>query len=278
MYYEVYLDVLFVVNGIMDYFLLRLVNRLLHGSATPGRSLLGACIGAVGVCITVFCPCGRIWNTLLVYVVMNTIMVRFGCDLKQIRMLIKGVLLLYIAGFLLGGAMQLLIRLTGTKGMRMFILSGTGSYLVLMALIKAYTRSERTEKQTYKIQLYANGKCKEGTAFLDTGNCLKDSASGRPVCVGQIQILDELLEADTRKQLDDFWEGKIGGGDFGNLQPHFLPFTSLGCARGLALCVTLDCLCLENDKIHKVIARPVIAFSRENSSFLGNYQMILNQI
>lgn len=83
MYYEVYLDVLFVVNGIMDYFLLRLVNRLLHGSATPGRSLLGAFIGAAGVCMLVLVPGSRVLNTILVHVVINTIMVRFGCNLKK---------------------------------------------------------------------------------------------------------------------------------------------------------------------------------------------------
>lgn len=276
MYYEVYLDVLFVLNGIMDYFLLRLVNRLLHGSATPGRCLWGAVIGAVGICIVTLYPGSRMLNTLLVHVVLNTIMVRFGCNLRKKRILIKGVFLLYAAAFLLGGAMQLLLRLTGTKGTRMFVIWGTAGYLILKAGIRAYAHSEETGRRTYRIQVYINGKCQEGTALLDTGNGLLDSVTGKPVCVGSVQMLDGLLTEETRKQLEEFWEGNITEGDFGKMHPHFLPFTSLGCARGLALAVTADYLCLEGQKIHKVIARPVIAFSRENSSFQGDYQMILH--
>ncbi|MBS6196020.1 MAG: sigma-E processing peptidase SpoIIGA [Clostridiales bacterium] len=276
MYYEVYLDVFFVLNGTMDYFLLRLVNRLLHGSATPGRSLLGALAGAAGACIPVIFPGNRFLNTILVHVIINTIMVRFGCNLKKIRVLIKGVFLLYAAAFLLGGMMQLLKTFTGTEGICIFLATAAVSQLILTVGLRAYIRGEKREKQTYRILLYADGKCKEGTALLDTGNSLTDPASGKPVSVGTIQMLDGLLPEETRKQLEDFWEGKISKGDFGNLNPHFLPFTSLGRARGIALAVTLDYLCMEGREIHKVITRPVIAFSRENSSFLGDYQMILH--
>ena len=56
---------------------------------------------------------------------------------------------------------------------------------------------------------------------------------------------------------------------FEKLNPHFIPFTSLGCAGGLALAVTMDYLCLENQKVHKVIIRPVIAFSGKIIPFPG---------
>lgn len=190
--------------------------------------------------------------------------------------MIKGVFLLYAAAFLLGGLMQFLRRFTGTEGTRMFLFSGTASYVILAAGLRAYTRSEKKENQTYRILVYANGKCKEGTALLDTGNSLTDPVSGKPVSVGTMQMLDGLLTEETREQMENFWKGRTMEGDFGKMNPHFLPFTSLGCTRGIALAVTMDYLCLEGREIHKVITRPVIAFSRENGSFSGNYQMILN--
>ena len=61
-----------------------------------------------------------------------------------------------------------------------------------------------------------------------------------------------------------------------SLHPHFLPFSSVGCPHGTALAVTLDYLCVEGLEVHKVIPRPVIAFPRENSSFSGDYQVILH--
>ena len=44
MYYEFYIDVFFVVNLVMDFLLLRLVNRVLKGTATPLSSLAGAAL------------------------------------------------------------------------------------------------------------------------------------------------------------------------------------------------------------------------------------------
>lgn len=276
MYYEVFIDVLFVLNGIMDFFLLRLVNRLLHSSATLWRSFLGACIGAAGICLLALSPVSRVLNTILVHVVINTMMVRFGCKLNKIRELVKGVLLLYAASFLLGGLLTFLQRMTGTRGVRMFILLGTISYLFLAAGIRAYARSEKKADRTYKVWLYMNGKCKEGTALFDTGNSLTDPVSGKPVCVGTLRLMEELLPAATVEHLEAFWDGKAKEWDFGTLHPHFIPFSSLGCSQGLALAVTLDYLCLEGRKIHKVITRPVIAFSRESSSFGKDCQIILH--
>ena len=275
MYYEIFIDVLFTMNYVMDFFLLRLVNRLLHSSATLGRSLLGAFIGAGGICLLALRPGSRMMNTILVHVVINTLMVKFGCKLSKIRELLRGVLVLYTASFLLGGMIMLIRKYAGTWGIQVFLLSGTISYLFLAAGIRVYTRSEKKADRMYKVRLYANGKCKEETAFLDTGNRLTDSVSGKPVCICNIDILKGLLEENTLRELEQFSSGLISG-NFGNLHPHFLPFISLGCSQGMVLAVTLDYLYLEGRNVHKIIRRPVIAVSGEHCPFSGDYQMILH--
>ena len=50
MYYEFYIDVFFVVNLVMDFFILQLVNRMILGAANPLRSLAGAVIGVMKNC------------------------------------------------------------------------------------------------------------------------------------------------------------------------------------------------------------------------------------
>jgi stage II sporulation protein GA (sporulation sigma-E factor processing peptidase) len=279
-YYEIFIDVLFAKNFIMDFFLLRLVNRLLHGSATLWRSLLGACMGAIGICLIAVCPGSRLLNTILVHVVVNTMMVRFGCNIKKSGDLFQGICLLYTAGFLSGGAMQLLLRYTGLRGVRIFILSGTISYLFLAASIRVYARAEKKADRSYTVRLYANGKCKEGMALMDTGNSLLDPLSGKPVSIVNMQMLEGLLSEKTRQQLENFLDGTVMDEEISDenisLYPHYIPFSSLGCAQGILMAVTLDYMCLESRKIHKVITSPVIAFSRENNSFCGDYQMILH--
>ncbi len=276
MYYEIWIDILFVVNAWIDFLLLRLVNYLLRGTATPFRSLIGACIGASVVCLLTFFPVSPIVNTLLVHVVGNTIMVRFGCNLKKIKKLCAGVLLLYGTTIFMGGFLQVLQNYVGVINIEGILLFGIVGYLLLIVGFRMYTKYIRKQENTYRAWLYANGKCKEITAFLDTGNHLCDPLSGKPVCIVQITMLEGLCSAKTIEHLQHFQDGMDFEEEITKLRPHYVPFSSLGCAGGMALAVTMDFLCLENQRIQRVITRPVIAFSGENSSFLGNYQMILH--
>ncbi|HIS26430.1 MAG TPA: sigma-E processing peptidase SpoIIGA [Candidatus Pullilachnospira intestinigallinarum] len=278
MYYEVFIDVLFVMNFVMDYFLLRLTCRLLGHSATWRRSLAGAAIGAAGICLPAIVPAGRLLNTILIHVVVNTIMVRFGCNLKKWREIAQGVLVLYGAGFLLGGMLLMLQRATGSRGVRAFFLLGTVSYMLLAAGIRVCSRAKRKRARIYRVWLYANGKCYEGFGLYDTGNQLWDPVCQKPVSIGDAVILNELFPSGVCQELRKFGEGEKPDNDalLCSLRPHFLPFRSVGCSRGTALAVTLDYLCVEGHKVHKVITRPVIAFSRESSSISGDYQVILH--
>ena len=276
MYYEVCLDVLFVLNMIMDFFLLRLVGLVLQKQVSRKRSLVGACLGAGGVCILILHPYNSLGNMILAYLVINTLMVRFGCNLKKIKDLLWGNILLYGVGFLMGGLVEFLWKMTGGTSVRIFFMIGGISYLILGTGLSVYEVYRKQTEKLFQFQLYANGKCKEGTALLDTGNSLKDTVSQKPVCIGETQLLEELLTEEMVKGLKNFSMGKESEVCFGSLNPRYIPFSSLGCSDGLAVAVTMDYLCLEGQKIHKVITHPVIAFSGKNNSFAGDYQMILH--
>ena len=275
MYYEVFLDVLFVMNLLMDYFLLRLTCRLIHSSATRWRSLLGALIGAVGICLIALWPGSRILNTILVHVVINTLMVRFGCNLKTVREILKGVLILYICSFLLGGMMLFWQSRMEMREIKIVLLAGSISYLFLAAGIRVYTRKEKKENCTYQVCLYEGDKSREGKALLDTGNGLTDPVSGKPVNVIRREMLNGLLADTILDSLEHFSE-KCPDEDFGNLSPHFVPFATLGCTGGLLVAITIDYLSLEIQGKNKIIFRPVVAFSDEGAVFPENYQMILH--
>lgn len=276
MYYEIWIDILFIVNAWIDFLLLRFVNYLLRGTATPIRSMVGACIGASVICLLICFPGTPIMNTLLVHVVGNTVMVRFGCKLKRIKKLCAGVLLLYGSAFLMGGFLQLIqkyVRGIPTEGI---LFLGVVGYLLMRFGAHVYTKYNMHQEHVFKVWIYANGKCKEASAFLDTGNQLRDPVSGKPVCIVESTLLESLCSAGTIHKLRHFQtEGEFSE-EILKLKPHYIPFTSLGCSEGMVLAVTIDFLCLENQRIQRVIAHPVIALSSENSSFFGNYQVILH--
>lgn len=261
MYYEIFIDVFFLINMVLDYFLLRIVNRFLKCSATRFRSFLGSILGALGVCLIIIWP-GKniILNTILVHVVINTIMVKFGCKIKNWRTLVQGILLLYAASFLCGGALMLLRQYTGPVGLKAFLFLSAISYLMITAGIQVYTYLKRRVSHIYDVVLYADGKYKEVKGLYDTGNRLKDPFSRKPVSIVDGSVARELFPSDA---IEEF-------------RPHYIPFKSVGCDHGVILTVTLSSMCLKGEGAELVIDHPVIALAQDSSSFSGDYQMILN--
>lgn len=228
MYYEVFLDVLILVNIWMDFFLLRLVNRLLSFGASIKRSILGACIGSAGVCVLLIYPYSRILNILLVHVVINTMMIRFGCGVKKIRELILGVFMLYVATFFIGGFLQYVQTIVDTYRIYIGMLLTAVCYGGVVLLHWYQEKISEKRDYTYIAHVYVNGKCKDVSAFLDNGNQLFDPINKKPVSIISGFAMEEILSAEQVKQLKKFQKGIDDYEVLQSLKPHYVQFRSLG--------------------------------------------------
>ncbi|MGI6010534.1 MAG: sigma-E processing peptidase SpoIIGA [Ruminococcus sp.] len=262
MYYEIFIDVFFVTNMVMDYFLLRLVSRILGCSATHLSSLAGGAFGALALSLTIAfgLPQRRFLNTILVHVVINTIMVKFGCKIKDWHKLLQGLLLLYLTSFLIGGVLSVIMRYFSRPGLWGFLFLAATSYLIITAAVLVYTRLKGKGTNLYEVVLYAGANCRKVTGFCDTGNRLRDSLTGKPVSVVEGRELKALLE----------------NGDLTPFYPRYIPFRSLGCDAGVILTVTLDSLTIKNGRKSRTVRHPVVALAKEGAAFMEGCQMILN--
>lgn len=279
MSYTIWLDVLFVNNLVMDYFLLRQITRICKGKAGCLVSLLGAAFGAAGYCCLILFPVGSPGNTILANMVINTFMVRFGCGLRKVKAILKGVIVLYMTGFLMGGMLQFMKRYAGLKTMSGLLLAGVSCHLTYATVLPVWLEKKKHSQIRYQVRMQRKDRQVAVTAFLDTGNRLVDPVVGEPVSIVRKEILEKLLDTVTWQELEQFQNGKMENGHGERLQelhPHFLTFSSLGCPSGLLTAVTLDTLYLENEEVHKIIHHPVVAFSVEDRSSFGDCQMILH--
>lgn len=78
MYHELYIDVFFLVNFMMDYLLLLLVRRMLKCSDTHGNICIGSILGSFLTCVTVGLPipCASvkyfIFHTIISFLMLKT--------------------------------------------------------------------------------------------------------------------------------------------------------------------------------------------------------------
>ena len=183
MQYEVYLDVLFLENMMMDFLILLAVKRVFPCSATYGSLLAGSFTGSLLTCIILFFPC-PVWSRyILLFFLVNSCMTAIGLKIRTFPVFLKAWLLLYLASFLLGGIMSWL-RLYFGKFFRMtsflFTLGICGFFLLYHGLL-FLKKLWKLQNHSYDVILTINGKDFHLKAFLDSGNHLSDPLTGKPV-------------------------------------------------------------------------------------------------
>lgn len=260
---ELYLDMIFLINLIMNYLLLRVVGKLLKCPPKRVRYLSGSMLGAFGVCLMLCLPIHRnLVNLLPVHMVTSTLMVKVGCKIKNVRMLVRGVFLLYMTAFLGGGMFFALYQSPAKLHLRTFLFFGVIFYELLMIFHTIYLKWKMAGNHYCEVTLYANEKSKKVRGLYDTGNRLTDPLSGKPVTVVDAEILREICGEHMEYQE--------------NLRPHFITYRAVGTPQGMLLAVTLEKMEVILDGQTYSIAQPVLALSEGNISFTQHYQLILN--
>lgn len=256
MYYELYVDIFFMVNFMMDTILLLIVKKMILCSVSYGRILLGAATGAMLTCVVATGLQGRTYlQWILFYGVINTLMLKTGLRIRWGRELLKGWIFLYIASFLLGGIF-LVFRPYLRVGSLFFLLAVLSYYLV-QGIWKILLLLTRRNHDYCEVELYLGEQSFRSKALIDTGNTLRDMVSGQPVNVIERQVVEQLTA-----------EGRP-------LRFRYILYHSIGKKEGIMPLIRLDRMKIIEGTHFKWIEYPLAAISEERLSE-ENYQVILN--
>ena len=255
MYYELYIDVFFLENFMMDVILLGVTGRMLKCSAPFGRIVLGAAAGAFLTCLIVCIPIPYApVKFILFHGLPGIAMIGTGLGIRGVREFVRAWVLLYICGFLTGGVFQFLgqyVRLGSffiiLAGLSFFAVSGIWSLLVYLA---------RQSHYRCQVILRNGARSRRVQALIDTGNCLKDDITGKPVSIIDKKVAEELYE----------------GNDITGIR--YIPYHSIGKAEGVMPLITLDGMYVCR-KEKEWIEKPLAAICEEDMT-ADRYEMILN--
>lgn len=278
MYYEVYIDLVFVTNLLMDYILLRFVGIMFRCRGSRKRYFLAAVTGALFSCLILYIPAkGNLLASILLHGVCAMTMVRIGFGLKKSGMLIKAMLLLYMAAFMCGGFWEVLTE-EDSLTLKTFLLFTAGTYFVLTAWSYLADSVQVRRKNIYPITLAYQGKIQSDYGFYDTGNLLLDPVSGMPVSVVEPEFLETMLSEEVVDKLKHLKEepGELKSTELASLKPHFLSYQTVGKEKGLMLAITLEDLCIHTPREVIHVPGPVFALSEEPSALGKEYKVLLN--
>lgn len=199
MYYEVYVDSIFLMNLVMNFYLLLLVNHSTFHTATCKRLLFGAVVGAVFAILPFFIG-GLVWLKLVIGVVVGTIgMIFTAFPIKSVRAMFGILEKLLLYSFLMGGTLLFLIScvpfirrwITGLFG-----IMGAGA-LICMALLFCKERELKKKQDSLcRATLIQKDERMTVEALVDSGNSLIEPISGKPVCIIERDVFNSLWKEE----------------------------------------------------------------------------------
>lgn len=256
MYYELYVDSLFLVNFVMNLYLLILVNRSTLRTATRRGMILGAGAGAV-VYLLPFAVGLPMWIKFPIGFIAGTgLMIGIAFRPGNIRAFMKLLRTLFWYSFLLGG---LLLFVSGTVPWVRRSLTGIsgvmGTGAIGFWLVCYWQERGRRKQGNYLCRAtLIRGEAKVCvSALLDSGNSLREPISGKPVAVIDMGVYRALWGT-------------------GQVPYRAIPYHSIGRQNGILRGYLLPVLELEIDGINKVFRNVYVAVSEEQNSV----RMILN--
>ena len=258
MYYELYIDVLFLENFLLDYLLLSLLAKLLRCRAKGLRRACGAALGSFCVCLVYLLALERKpVGYVLIYGVSSVLMVCVGLKIRERRRLGKAVALLYFCGVLLGGLFAWL-KVRIAFPVYPFLGISLISFCLLSVGMRMLMEFRGREQNLYEGMLLFRGKRVPVRVLRDTGNALRDPIFGKPVSIVTEEVQKAICQEDE-------------------VLYYTVPFHSIGQKNGMLQAFFADALYLnQKDGTVKCCERPLLGITKEPLSSKEKYDIILH--
>lgn len=254
----IYIDLLFVINFIFDFFLLLTVNITLKRYVRIYRLILSALFGSISL-ISLLIPINSILLSLL-KIGMGIMMSFIAFGYKNIRYTCYNILYLFMTSIILGGFLYFLkIKFSYENKGLVFYYQGLSipyifliliSPFILFVFIKSIKVLKEIKNYYYKVRIIFEDNLEIiTTGFLDTGNKLKDPVTNKPIILLNKKLL----------------KGKI------NIRsPMYIPYNSLNHHS------LLECVKPTKIIVNKIEIKNYLIGLSETSFKLNGIECLLN--
>ncbi len=280
----VYIDMLFLLNGLVNYLLLLSSARLAGEVIRRLRILRGAMFGGLFAVVVCFLNLSFLTHPLIkIGVAVVMVLVAFGGAKRLLRVTLVffGVAAAFGGGIF---AIQLLGQSGSTFGsgvfysamdIRLILLSAAGCYGLITLVFQRLATHTVASGELVPAVLTLEGRQVTLMALVDTGNTMTDPVSGRPVMVAEGEKLRTLFvgeEFPNTGQLKNPAQAIEGltKGRFG-LRYRLLSYRAVGVDGGMLLAIRLDKVVVNGEDYGKLL----VALSPNSVSDGGGYSALI---
>ena len=252
----IYVDVVLLENLYMNYIILFGTGYIIRLKIKHLRILLSSLIGAI-YAILAYAGIFPMYANIFVKIVLSICMVYIAFYPKNIKGMVKELIVFYLVSFALGGCAFALLYIVrpqdifmkdgvyiGTYPIKIALLGGIVGFIVTYIAFKVVKTRMTKNELIYDMVIKIKDKELTTKVMLDTGNMLKDPISNMPVVLVEKSILypilpKELLENSKNILGGDFKENEYINNEY-RTRLRIIPFTSVGKQNGMMLGIKVD--------------------------------------
>lgn len=284
----VYIDVFFVINFIMDFTLLKLLEKMRKKKISLIRNVLAGAVGSFGVCfLFLFSGEAKRWMSLLGMWILCELMIFLVFGKQSLCLNIYNTLILFLLSFLFGGFLHFLYYEVGFKvflegkssviTILFFFLLFSCSYLVIGMTIDIIRQQEKIISYQVPVIIERGGKKVEMQGYIDTGNHLYEPISHKPVILVEFESVKLLFLPEEIKLIRSYLEEQ---GEFGEetklsqMKFHLIPYQCAAGNTGCFIGVLYDRIYIGDKKEKR--EKGYMALQKEKLSLNGEYEVLLH--
>lgn len=293
---EIYLDVLFLENVVMNYLILLVTAKFSKNKTSSLRLLLGALVGASYVIPLILCPGIRFFYTALGKIVLSLIMIAVAFSTEKVLNFFKTLAIFYISTFIFAGAAFAIMYFNQTGG---FVRNGIiyifwqSKWMVLLLSIGMVGIIVRIfwellqykfikDKMLLSLRIAFESKIIALAALVDTGNSLHDPLTNTPVVVAEFKAIKDILPDEIQKiflesKEDDLVSVTDIVSSSGWLARfRLIPFTSIGKENGMLIGFKPDYIEIGDEQEKKGVENVIICIYNRPLSKDERYKALLS--
>ena len=279
----VYIDVLFIINVIINYFLLLITSAFSKVERNRVRIFIASVFGGLYCVFGFVLEIGFLQSTVLK--ILSTLAIALiGFKYISFKQFMRCSIVLFVTFFLFGGIVYGMYFLTNASFMTiknssvyihispiLLVICCVACYLGIL-IFNYLLKPQQIRETNYSVTVEYRGKCISAPGFMDTGNNLSDIFTDYPVVLCDYETVKALFDSTESPCFED----NVASWSSPRLIKNFrvIPVSTVG-GSALLPAFKPDAVLLETNSKAFAIERVLIAVFN-NKNYNSQHQIILN--
>ena len=249
----IYVDIILIENICMNFIILFATAYIMKIQAKISKILISSFIGAL-YAVLIYIDILAMYTNILMKIILSICMVYIAYRPKNVKGMLKELILFYLVSFALGGCAFALLYIVkpqdilmvngvyiGMYPLKIALLGGIVGFVITYVGFKIVKNKINKNEIVYTVEIKIEDKSEITKLLLDTGNMLKDPLTKSPVILVEKRVLINLLPDELIKLME-----QNNGGDINEILEEYkkririIPFTSVGKQNGMMFGIKVD--------------------------------------